>query len=121
MTVQFGEGVRIRCIDTIDFGDGGSERSLINRLVPLRHPLSSDQRHKLQKRDLGPRSQCDFFIKISSLVIVDQNEEAVAAEGLDGNLELLVPVDGAGSLEADAIEPPLGVHRLHQAPKDTVL
>src|ERR1700730_10530033 len=76
---------------------------------------SSHQRHKSEEGGLGADMQFDGGIEVVYLLLIYKNDIAAAAEGGDGYIVLVLPVQGMMGLRTISIEPAFSVGRLDKA------
>src|SRR5215471_9029226 len=81
----------------------------------------SHQHRQPQEGYLGARLNDEFLVQRFRLAVVDEDQDLVLLEGVDGQLELPLPIEEARFLELPAVERHLRLLRLDQSLKDLPL
>jgi hypothetical protein len=63
----------------------------------------ANQRNELDETDLGASPDDNLLVEVLCLMLIDQEEKAIALEGLEGQRKLRVPIDLARRPKAVAI------------------
>src|SRR5712692_7014808 len=77
--------------------------------------LTTHETHELDEADLGCDLQLDLFVQAFELPVVDEHEEAVLLECLDGAAVLFFPVELSPLAQPVAVEHALGFDGLDEA------